>query len=39
MMNEHFLQEKNIRFVVNTAKGLEIFGPKYSVRKCMFSQL
>ena len=31
VMNEQFLKDSNIKYVVNTAKGLEIFGPKYLV--------
>lgn len=31
MMNAAFLREANITHIVNTAKGLEIFGPKYTV--------
>ena len=31
VMNEQFLKDSNIKFIVNTAKGLEIFGPKYMV--------
>lgn len=31
VMNEQFLKESNIKYIVNTAKGLEIFGPKYLV--------
>lgn len=30
-MNTQFLREANITRIVNTAKGLEIFGPKYLV--------
>lgn len=31
VMNEQFLSESNVKYIVNTAKGLEIFGPKYMV--------
>ena len=31
VINVQFLQESNIGHIVNTAKGLEIFGPKYTV--------
>lgn len=30
-MNTQFLREANVTNIVNTAKGLEIFGPKYLV--------
>ncbi len=30
-MNTEFLRKENVTHVVNTAKGLEIFGPKYLV--------
>ena len=30
VMNHQFLQQEGITHVVNTAKGLEIFGPKYT---------
>lgn len=33
VMNHQFLLGSNISGVVNTAKGLEIFGPKYLVGK------
>ena len=33
MMNSQFLQDEKVGHVVNTAKGLEIFGPKYLVGK------
>ena len=33
VMNHEFLKTENITHVVNTAKGLEIFGPKYIVRR------
>ncbi len=32
VMNSQFLTEEGVGHVVNTAKGLEIFGPKYLVR-------
>lgn len=32
-MNRQFLKDHNITHIVNTAKGLEIFGPKYLVSK------
>ena len=31
IMNVYFLKEERVTHVVNTAKGLEIFGPKYCV--------
>ena len=31
MMNVDFLKREGVTHVVNTAKGLEIFGPKYTV--------
>ncbi len=31
VMNEQFLIDSDIKYIVNTAKGLEIFGPKYMV--------
>ncbi len=31
-MNREFLQNESITHIVNTAKGLEMFGPKYLVR-------
>jgi hypothetical protein len=31
VMNTDFLQKERVTHVVNTAKGLEIFGPKYLV--------
>ena len=30
-MNTEFLRKEGISHIVNTAKGLEIFGPKYLV--------
>ena len=33
VMNHRFLKDHNITHIVNTAKGLEIFGPKYLVSK------
>ena len=33
VMNHQFLKTEGITHVVNTAKGLEIFGPRYTVRK------
>ena len=33
VINTQFLQEANVTHIVNTAKGLEIFGPKYLVRQ------
>lgn len=32
VMNQGFLKEMAISHIVNTASGLEIFGPKYTVR-------
>ena len=32
MMNAEFLKDLKVKYIVNTAKGLEIFGPKYLVR-------
>ena len=32
VMNTPFLKEEGVTHIVNTAKGLEIFGPKYLVR-------
>ena len=32
VMNAEFLKDLKVKYVVNTAKGLEIFGPKYLVR-------
>lgn len=32
VMNTEFLKREKVTHVVNTAKGLEIFGPKYMVR-------
>ena len=31
-MNMDFLKKEGVTHIVNTAKGLEIFGPKYTVR-------
>ena len=31
MMNVEFLKKEGVTHIVNTAKGLEIFGPKYTV--------
>ena len=31
VMNKEFLQQGHITHILNTAKGLEIFGPKYMV--------
>ena len=31
IMNRDFLEKEKVTHVVNTAKGLEIFGPKYLV--------
>ena len=31
VMNVKFLQKESIKHVVNTARGLEVFGPKYTV--------
>ena len=31
VMNVDFLKKEGVTHVVNTAKGLEIFGPKYTV--------
>lgn len=36
-MNHKFLKEKGISHIVNTAKGLDIFGPKYLVRSIYIS--
>ena len=30
-MNADFLKKEGVTHIVNTAKGLEIFGPKYTV--------
>ena len=38
VINVQFLQESNIGHIVNTAKGLEIFGPKYTV-ECVAKKL
>ena len=32
-MNADFLKKEGVTHIVNTAKGLEIFGPKYTVSK------
>lgn len=32
VMNMDFLKKEGVTHIVNTAKGLEIFGPKYTVR-------
>lgn len=37
-MNHTFLKEKGISHIVNTASGLEIFGPKYIVRNIYIFQ-
>lgn len=38
MMNADFLKKEQVTHVVNTAKGLEIFGPKYTVSGfCLYS--
>lgn len=34
VMNSEFLRKEGVTHVVNTAKGLEIFGPKYMVCTC-----
>ena len=31
VMNQGFLKDQKVSSIVNTAKGLEIFGPKYLV--------
>ena len=36
-MNVEFLKKESVTHIVNTAKGLEIFGPKYLV--CGFRSL
>ena len=33
VMNTDFLKKEGVTHIVNTAKGLEIFGPKYTVRE------
>ena len=33
VMNEDFLKKEGVTHIVNTAKGLEIFGPKYTVSR------
>lgn len=33
VINQQFLKDHNITHILNTAKGLEIFGPKYLVSK------
>ena len=35
IMNREFLVKEKVTHIVNTAKGLEIFGPKYLVRANM----
>ena len=35
IMNHDFLKKEGITHVVNTAKGLEVFGPKYIVSSFM----
>jgi len=37
VMNSQFLQEEKVGHVVNTARGLEIFGPKYLVGGALFT--
>ena len=34
VMNVEFLKKEMVTHIVNTAKGLEYFGPKYLVRTC-----
>ena len=36
-MNAEFLKDLKVKYIVNTAKGLEIFGPKYLVRTLKYS--
>ncbi len=33
IMNKEFLRKEKVTHIVNTARGLEIFGPKYLVSK------
>ncbi len=33
VMNADFLRKEKVTHILNTAKGLEIFGPKYLVRR------
>ena len=39
IMNHDFLLAEGITHVVNTAKGLEMFGPKYKVSNVKYSSL
>ena len=39
VMNTDFLKKEGVTHIVNTAKGMEIFGPKYTVSHYMYKYI